>query len=192
MSTQTTTATTNTPKKEAGHFRRNWFFYTLIVLALGAAAFFWFSKSMALAKQAKDFETEKAALIVDTEKVFAVNSEQHLVLTMKTFAWAVRSELNRGNQEQVDQYFQQLVKADKVEEITLVDREGTILLTTNKKNEGSKFVEEYADAVMQVEATTVMDFADKRIAAAPIMSLTSRTGTLVVRYKIDRLPMNGK
>ncbi len=172
-------------KKEKGHFRRNWFLYTIIIVSLGFSGYLWISKGQAIKKQAKEFEAEKTMLIQQAQELFQINSEKHLELMMKTFVWAVRGEMIRGNQEQANQYFKQLVKADKIEEVTLVDKKGQILITTNKKNEGNQLATDYADDVMKVEELTIFNQGNRQVVAAPIMSLDSHMGTLLVIYNTD-------
>jgi len=179
-------------KKEQGHFRRNWLFYTLLGLALAFSAYLLISKTVALKKQAEAFDTERTLILDQAQEAFKTNTEKHLELMMRTFVWAVRSEMTRGNQEQVNLYFKQLVKADRVEEVTLVDKSGTILITTNKKNEGSKLAADYADAIMQAEEVTVIDRQSRQVVAAPVLSLDSHIGTLMFIYKKDTFQLEEK
>ncbi len=171
--------------KEKGHFRRNWLLYTVIIVSLLCSGYLWISKSQAIKRQAKEFETEKTMLIQQAQETFQINSAKHLELMMKTFVWAVRGEMIRGNQEQADQYFKQLVKADKIDEVTLVNSNGEILITTNKKNEGSKLTTDYAEDVMKIEEMTIFNRGNKQIVASPLMALDSRMGTLLVIYNTD-------
>lgn len=177
-------------QNQSGHFRRNWIIYTLLVLALGAVGYFWISKTSALKKQAKVFEEQKVAIIEQAEKSLQSTVQQHLEMMMKTFVWAVRGEMTRDNLEQVDQYFKQLVKTESIREITLVDKTGKILISTNKKNEGSTLPEEYAEQALRSEEVSIIDQTDKQIVSAPVMSLDSRLGTLVLTYHSERLVWN--
>ena len=172
-------------KKEQGHLRKNWAFYSLLLVSIIALSSIWISKSMKIRKQTKTFNTEKSVILEKAQKSLTDNSAEHLRLMMKTFVWAVRGELIRGNQEQVDQYFSQLVKTDKIEEIVLVDKTGKIILSTNKKKEGSKLGTEYPSDILAVEETIIMTKDSIQIAAAPVMSIDSRLGTLILSYEAD-------
>jgi len=56
--------------------------------------------------------------------------------TITTFSWAVRSELIRDNIDQVDQFFQLLIKDPKIEIVNLINPESNfIMLSTDKKLE---------------------------------------------------------
>ncbi len=170
-------------KKEHGHFRRNWFTYSILILGLASSGYFWISKDMALKRQTNNFNDEKTMLLQQAQEAFQMNTEQNLELMMKAFVWAVRGEMIRGNQEQVDQYFKQLVKTEKIQEVTLVDKNGVILISSNKKNEGNNLSSEYLKAVLETTEMNVINEADNQIVAAPVMSLDSRIGTLVVIAK---------
>ena len=183
---------TDNINKEKGHFRKNWFFYTLLLIASGFAGYFGVSKEFALKRQANNFEAEKTMLLQEAQDAFQVNSNTNMELMMKAFVWAVRGEMIRGNQEQVDQYFKQLVKSEKVQEVTLVDKEGKILISSNKKNEGNNLAEDFAKSVLATEEMNVIDRSDKQIVAAPVMSLDSRIGTLVVVCKKDVFELDDK
>jgi len=113
------------------------------------------------------------------------NTEQYLELMMKTFVWAVRDKLVTGEEKQVDQYFQQLAKSKKIEEVTFVNNKGKILLSTNKINEGSKLATDYTDTALNIGELTVLNKGNKQIAASPIVSVDSRLGTLIVVYRSD-------
>lgn len=176
-------------KKEKGHFRRNWIFYSIFFVLIILSGYLWLSKSSALKKQERAFETEKTMILEQANESYQINSQKHLELMMKTFVWAVRGELTRGNLEQADQYFKQLVKADKVDEITLIDKNSKILLTTNKKNEGNMLKTDYSDAALKIEEMTIFNNGNKLVVAAPIMSLDSKLGTLIVVYKTDVFQM---
>lgn len=175
--------------KQHGHFRRNWFTYTLLIVAVGISTFLWISKHWALKKQASLFQKEKVALIGQAEQALKANGVKHLEMMMKTFVWAVRGEMSRGNLEQVDQYFKQLVKSENIKEITLIDKKGKILISTNKKNEGDQLAKDYAKTVLKSEEVTIISKELQEIVSAPVMSLDSRLGTLVIIYQPDEFKL---
>ena len=177
--------TDTTTVEEKGHFRKHWLFYTLTFFAIAGAGYIWISKTIEVKRQAAQFENEKIALTQQAQESFSENSERNMSLMMTTFVWAVRSEMTRGNEEQVDQYFRQLVKSEKVAEIILADPEGKILLASNKKNEGNQITSEYGNIVQDLEEMTIINRGNIKIAAAPIMSVNRRIGNLLVVYQSD-------
>ncbi len=172
-------------KKQKGHFRRNWSFYLLLILFLGFNGYQFIANKFTIKKQTNNSIIEKEMLLEQVQEVFNLNTEQQLELMMRTFVWAVRGELTRDNKEQVDQYFKQLVKAEKIEEITLIDKSGSILISTNKKNEGSQLNKNYNQQVINIDEMALFDNDNNKVVAAPIMSLDSKIGTLIIIYKAD-------
>lgn len=177
-------------KQQFGHFRRNWVFYALILVSLSFSAYLWMSKNAALKRQAKAFALEKNVIIEQVQQALDFNDQKHLEMMMKTFVWAVRGEMTRDNLEQVDQYFKQLVKVENIKEITLVDKTGMILISSNKKNEGNQLAQEYTETILKMEEITIMGDGDKKIAAAPVMSLDSRMGSLLIIYQPEALALS--
>lgn len=175
---------TNTQKKKS-HFRRNWFFYILLLAITGIAGYNWLDKDIALKKQLNHFKAEKNMQELLLHEACHRNAIEHIELLMETFAWAVKGELTRDNLEQVDQYFKHLVKDKKILEIVLIDREGIVKLSTNKKNEGLPLATDYATTVTEIEDMKIINDNNKRIVATPIMSLNHRLGTLILIIKDD-------
>ena len=178
------------PAKKPGFFSRHWFSILLILLALGLAGYLWVNNELALKKQMQAFKTEKNELIQTAETNFETTTSQQLELMMRTFAWAVRGEVTRGNMEQVDLFFTQLVKEDRVNEIILADTAGKILLSSNKKNEGTMLPTNYGEDILNTEQVLVKTQNEMRIAGVPIMSLDSRFGTLIVVFKKEGLDLS--
>ena len=175
---------TNTQKKKS-HFRRNWFFYILLLAITSFASYNWLDKDVALKKQLNHFEAEKNTQEQQLREACHRNSIEHVELLMETFAWAVKGELTRDNLEQVDQYFKHLVKGKKILEIVLIDREGIVKLSTNKKNEGLPLSTDYATTITKIEDMKIINDNNQRIVATPIMSLNHRLGTLMLIIKND-------
>lgn len=176
---------TETQEKAKSHFRAHWGFYSLLLISVIACSGLLISKNMALKRQAKAFTVEKTVLIEQAQGAMKANTEKHLEMMMRTFVWAVRGEMTRDNLEQVDQYFKQLVKSDNIREISLVNKTGTILISTNKKYEGNQLADGYDESLLKTEEVTIIDGDDVDIVAAPIMALDSRMGTVILQYKPD-------
>lgn len=183
---------TTTTIQQKGNFSREWFFYLLLLFTTALSAYLWFSKNHALTEQMEDFEYERLLMGQEASEVFQINAEQQLALMMKPLVWAVRAELTRGNQEQIDQYFKQLVKSDKIQEVTLLDKTGKIILSSNKKNEGNNLDTDYANEVIKIEASTIITETDVLAIASPVMGLDDRLGTLLVVCDNEAFDFGGK
>lgn len=96
----------------------------------------------------------------------------------QTLALAIRSELIDDNKDQVNQYFLQVLKQPSVEKLMLIDHKtGNILISTNKKDEGTKFSNNQLKNASDV--TTVMNDG-KWLSAAPIMGLSNQLAVIVM------------
>jgi hypothetical protein len=111
---------------------------------------------------------------VQLDSMALVNASQ----VISSLTWAVRSEMTRDNMEQVNTYFIQLIKEPSIETIQLVDHStGNVLLSTNKKDEGTVLKNEF---ILSVKAP-ISKLQDKRIiSAAPVYGLSEQLGVLVI------------
>jgi hypothetical protein len=108
------------------------------------------------------------------DSIALINASQ----VISSLTWAVRSEMTRDNMEQVNTYFIQLIKEPSIESIQLVEHStGNILISTNKKDEGTKLKNEF---VLNAKAP-ISKLQDKRIiSAAPVYGLSEQLGVLVI------------
>lgn len=96
----------------------------------------------------------------------------------QALALAVRSELIDENKDQVNQYFLQVLKQPSVSKLMLINHNsGEILISTNKKDEGTKF--KMNDLVKAKDLKTVMNKGNWHT-AAPIMGLNNQLAVIVM------------
>lgn len=103
-----------------------------------------------------------------------------LVLTSKVFSWAIRSELTRENKEQVNQFFLSFIQEPGVTNVKLVDTNTSkVLLSTNKKDEGSTFTNPalHTDNPIYQTKDSILQII------CPVMGLNNKIGALVIEYK---------
>lgn len=178
-----------------GHFSRNKIFYIVIGLFVLASLAIYVAKDLEINRMNKahvqeitevkdSLAQEKVNLINQTREIIKANNQQQLELMLSTFVWAVRAEMIRGNLDQVDQYFRQLVKAENIKEIQLVDPQGTIILATNKKLEEKPFEEYNSDEFLSQDNVLTVFAPDNTIRiSSPVMSFNSRLGTVFMIYQ---------
>lgn len=108
------------------------------------------------------------------DSIALINASQ----VISSLTWAVRSEMTRENMEQVNTYFIQLIKEPSIERIQLVEHStGNVLLSTNKKDEGTVLKNEF---ILSVKAP-ISKLQDKGIiSAAPVYGLSEQLGILVI------------
>lgn len=127
-------------------------------------------------------ESEFAAKTVTLKKEYTLKIDSmkiaNLQQTIKVFSWAVRSELNRSNLEEVNQFFLNFVKEKGILMISLVNPEnGIIILSTNKKNEGNVMTDKQ---IMDVTDLKVFADSTELKVVVPIMGLNIKNGVLIV------------
>ena len=112
-------------------------------------------------------------------------------LTVKTFSWAVRSELMRENMDQVNQLMNAFVQEPNIQNVKLIDQGNVrIVISTNKKEEGQEF--ENKELLNIDRTTTFKDTSLIRI-VTPIMGLNKKLGLLVVEVEgLEKLEVTGK
>lgn len=122
----------------------------------------------------KEHQTELKSKLLD-------NSQKQLTLMMKSLVWAVRSAMIRKNNDEIAQYFYEMVQEDNIQEVVLIDNSNTIKVSTNKKNELKKFSTLYPDANLNVHAITFSVMDEDFQLIAPILSLDKKIGTLFIQ-----------
>lgn len=171
-------------QKKKGHFRKNWIYYVLLIAA--AVVYFTYSVDYGTVKQSKTFEEEKAMLIQEAQLSLNEQANQFVHVMMKPLVWIVQQELMQGNMDKIDDYFLQLVKTENILEILLVNEEGIVNFSTNKKNQNELFSKQYDKDASLVQELTIFDTKEMKLITSPIISGDARLSTLVVVYQIPK------
>lgn len=150
-------------------------FFLLLALI---AVFLWAFIKTAIMKN--QFEKQTLEIKKQCENKIDSITAQQMELTSKTFAWAIRSELTRDNKEQVNQFFTGFIKESGVVKVQFVDAISTkVLLSTDKKDEGSIFEDKVA-----LFTTNTIHYTNDSIlhVISPVMGLNNKLGVLVIDY----------
>ena len=138
----------------------------------------------------KDFEGErqrKEIVKVATLQIEEKNQEM-MMLIAKPLVWSIRSEMLRGNLEQVDMFTTDMVRERNFQYIYLIEPNGNILISTDKKMEGQQFEEIFEQNILGVESRIVFPEEENiLIMAAPVMGYDRRLATLVVAYRTENI-----
>lgn len=102
----------------------------------------------------------------------------YLALVMEPFSWAIRNELLTGNIEKINQYLAQFVKNPKVEQLIVLNEDGEIIASTNKKIEGQNFNDLYPDYPIHEEQVFQKAERGKIHIVQPVMGFDSRIGSI--------------
>ncbi len=182
--TTSTTTTEATKKKSFGQFVKKYpvFLTALLGLLAVTAVYFW-----------KDMQgrNEKAAV----EKMATAQIEQNLHdmlrLMSKPLIWSIRSEMLRGNIEQVNIFTTDLVKEKNFQYIHLIDPNGNIIVSTDKKLEGQSGIGMFDNAILQTDSVMVFNSDNNMLTlAAPVMGYDKRLATVILKYKPARFVLN--
>jgi hypothetical protein len=156
---------------------------TLSVLLLGIMAavivFVW-----------KNIENDRQKSMIIKIATQQIETNQHdlLKIMAKPLVWNIRSEMLRGNLEQVNILISDLVKEKNFRYIHIIAPDGNVILSTNKSMEGKPIGNEIDPNLLVIESPAMVIFADKMlVVAAPIMGVDRRLATLVVGYTTMRI-----
>gem|GEM_PF-1164441 len=113
-------------------------------------------------------------------------NQEMMMLIARPMVWSIRSEMLRGNLEQVDMFTTDMVRMRNFQFIYLIEPDGNTLISTDKRIEGQQFEEKFQQDVLKVESTVVFPEEDNLlIMAAPVMGYDRRLATLVVAYRAE-------
>lgn len=124
-----------------------------------------------------DFKEEKAQIVSNYEmKLDSLNSDR-LKLTAATFSWAIRSELLRENNEQINQYFNEFIKNPDIIKLQLINPETSIVeLSTDKKDIGNNVT-----TFNSLQQQTVVSDSTEFEIVTPITGLNKKLGIFVMQ-----------
>jgi hypothetical protein len=164
-----------------------------VVLAVALALmFFWKQAAVSSAEKRLDAErqtltaqlaSEKSAVLAQARDAIARNSEAAHLMFGSALAWAVRGEMIRANLDQIDQFFDQLVRNERIRVVLLAGTDGKILLASDRKLQGGILAEHFP-ANLTEEAAVVVRPGEglEKLLVLPIHGLSARLGTVVLAY----------
>jgi len=154
----------------------------LVLLLMVAGTYVW--KNIAVSRT-------KAHLVQQAEQVISEQNRSYLRLAAVPLVWVVRSEMMRGNYDQVNQYLVQFVREPNMKEIVVARTDGRIVAATNKQREGAPANDFFPPEVLRTDTITVTSREDGGImVAAPVMGLNEKLGVLILiasppEYSLD-------
>ncbi len=113
---------------------------------------------------------------------------QDIQLFALPLAWLVRKELMRSNYDQIDEYFNEMIRRKGFGVIMLVDPSGFIKISTDRKLQGSSFSLRYPQ--MKLGASVPVSYAvpeRKSMFLVPVMGLNEQIGTIAFIYSYREL-----
>jgi hypothetical protein len=103
-------------------------------------------------------------------------------------SWAVRGELIRNNIDQIDQYLNEIVKMRDTERVVLVNEEGQLIVSTDKRLEETKGTEIFPKEILSLQKITIKSDVDgSKLLVVPVMGLNKKIATVIISYKLPKL-----
>lgn len=165
------------PKKQnklLGFILRHKMIFGMLIVIIVLIAYHMITINSLENEFAEKTNTLKKEFILQIDSMRVANLQQ----TIMVFSWAVRSELNRGNLEEVNQFFLNFVREKDIRMISLINPENSkIILSTDKKNERQIVTDKQ---ILGVTDLTVMADSTQLQFVVPIMGLNAVSGVLVV------------
>jgi hypothetical protein len=117
-----------------------------------------------------------------------VMQRQDIQLFSLPLAWSVRKELMHSNYDQIDEYFNEMIRQKGFSVFMLVDPAGMVKLSTDRKLQGSSFLSHYPQ--MRLNAMVPVSYAlseGRSLFLVPVMGLNEKIGTIAFVYKYREL-----
>jgi hypothetical protein len=101
----------------------------------------------------------------------------------KPLIWAMRSEMLKNNISQMNIYANEMVKEKNFQKVMVANEKGIVILSTNKKEEGTAFISTAKVNYLLADTTVVENMNDSLlIMSSPVMGFNNRLGTLIATY----------
>ena len=159
----------------------------IVIAGLVLLAGIWIWKSIQINNIREQAATEKQDIQEQAKNQIRNTHEMHLKSLTKPFVWAVRTEMLQNNISQVNLYANDMVKEKNFQKIVIVNDKGTVILSTNKKEEGKEFGSIGNAAYLSSNNTNVDNINDSiLVVSSPIMGFNNKLGTLMITYAVQR------
>ena len=158
-------------------------FTIIIALIAIVCVYFW-----------KGYQAKKQKALIEnlaTEQLMQNNIEM-LKLLSKPLIWSIRSEMLRGNLEQVNIYTNDMVKEKNFNFIYLVSPGDSILISTDKKFQGQSAKGMFEDELLKTDSLVAVNNGHESVIIfVPVMGYDSRLATLVYSYTPEKFLFKG-
>ncbi len=144
----------------------------LILMLLIAGMYGW--KNLAVRKVEKEAQKQAEKLTQATDQALLEKNRALLRLTSIPLSWVVRMEMPKGNYDNIDEYFKQIIKEDQFKVILLAGRDGKILVSTDRRMEGAHLSQYYPASLLEHYETEVRELnTEELLVVTPVIGLTA-------------------
>ena len=137
----------------------------------------------------KDYQAGKQVELIKNNATVQLreNNTEMLKLLSKPLIWSIRSEMLRGNLEQVNIYTNDMVKEKNFQFIYLISPADSMLISTDKKFQGQNAKGMFDENLLKTDSLIAVSNDDETITIfAPVMGYDSRLATLVYSYTPEK------
>ena len=166
---------------------------SLVLLVLLALSFGWYKFALNRAEtrleeerqsMTAQFHSDRSTLIAQVRQ----RAETQVADTQRRFgqalAWAVRGEMIRNNLDQVDQFFNEIIKLEGVGRVILAGSDGRVLVSSDRKFLSSDAAALHPAGALAHDGIVILDDAEgSKLMAITIMGLNARLGTVLLSYR---------
>ncbi|HWN70780.1 MAG TPA: hypothetical protein VNM90_24230 [Haliangium sp.] len=165
----------------SGNRLHKWLILLLVAGGLGLYGWHWWSMNQLRDGLAK----ESAARHTQVQSLIDAQTQSSLRLTAMALSWAASQAMQREELTAMDEHITRMVKVGPVKLIAVLDRDGLVRVSTNKKLEGTPGATALPGAPLTAKEPTVVERGDELVMVAP---LDYALGTAVLIYDRPTLP----
>ena len=148
--------------------------------------FIW--KQIEIHKLRKNYSIEINMIKEDTAMQVKIMNENNIKLVSRILSWAVSDAIKSGRKNDAINYMILTVKEKNFKQIHVVDMNGIVILSTDKKMEGSPFINPFPDEAIPVDSVKLRLLpSGEYIAASSMYNVDTRHGVLVITVLPDTL-----
>jgi hypothetical protein len=165
----------------SGNRLHKWLILLLAAGCLGLYGWQWWSMNQLREALAK----ESAARHTQVQGMLDSQTRSSLRLTAMALSWAASQSMQREELTAVDEHITRMVKEGPVRLVAVLDRDGLVRVSTNKKLEGTPGSTALPGAPLTAKEPTVVEHGADLVVVAP---LDYALGTAVLVYDRPTLP----
>jgi hypothetical protein len=127
-------------------------------------------------------DAQKTEMSEARRQALKLQARDMLRLSARPYAWAIRSEMLKGNLNQIDDYLRQFVREPGVRSLVLIGKDGKVLLASDRKLETQSADALASKAIRTATEVVIEEPGDFIRMGVPIMGFDERMAILVVDY----------
>lgn len=159
--------------------RNLWFYVSLVFFFSTIGVYFWKEYQI---NQTKKTYTLKANDLLNKK------TQEMLKAFTKPLTWAIRADITRGNNEQVNLLYNDLVKLPNITMLNFIDTKNVITASTDKNFEGKSATSIFDKSLSSTTSFLIQQKSESEwLIASPVNGFDKKLGTIVYKYKNENI-----